>query len=262
MMRKLLLILFAVTFLLAGCSNTIYTTDVINTILSTNTAQSHLEQGISYIKQELLQEAITELTKAIELNPSLAEAYARRSYAYCALYEYIAETIYYDTVVTDCTMAIKLDPTNASYYFNRSYIYDEGCEYEKEMIDITTAINLDHSEAYYYTIRGRLYLEQYSDYNNAIADFSKYIQFNPDFASGYADRAEVYMIMEDYESAIEDYTNAIELSPDPTSYSPFNWIVSSYYDQRGLAYSKLGNKEKALDDYNNSERIHNYQYEN
>ena len=48
-----------------------------------STAEKHFDQGLAYLDGERYDEAITEFTKAIELDPYCAVAYTNRGIAYC-----------------------------------------------------------------------------------------------------------------------------------------------------------------------------------
>jgi tetratricopeptide (TPR) repeat protein len=52
------------------------------------------------------------------------------------------------------------------------------------------------------------------DYKGAIADFTKAIKYNPNFAEAYFRRADIKTILNDNESASLDYVKAIELNPE------------------------------------------------
>jgi tetratricopeptide (TPR) repeat protein len=53
-----------------------------------------------------------------------------------------------------------------------------------------------------------------NDYKGAIADFTKAIKYNPNFAEAYYRRANIKNILMDSEGAALDYVKAIELNPD------------------------------------------------
>lgn len=53
-----------------------------------------------------------------------------------------------------------------------------------------------------------------NDYKGAIADFTKAIKYNPNFAEAYFRRADIKTILDDNESAALDYVKAIELNPE------------------------------------------------
>ena len=51
-----------------------------------------------------------------------------------------------------------------------------------------------------------------SDYDQAIADFSKAIELNPNYATAYNDRAVAYTNKGDFQRAVADVTKAVELA--------------------------------------------------
>ena len=80
-----------------------------------------------------------------------------------------------------------------------------------------------------YNQRGNSYHLK-SDYERAIANFSKAIQLVPDFATAYGNRASSYYDIGEYDRTIADYSEAIRLDPGYTA----------AYTGRGLAYEKKG----------------------
>lgn len=52
-----------------------------------------------------------------------------------------------------------------------------------------------------------------NDFKGAIADFTKAIKYNPDFAEAYYKRANTRIMLDDFNGAILDYNKAIELNP-------------------------------------------------
>ena len=53
-----------------------------------------------------------------------------------------------------------------------------------------------------------------NDFKGALADFTKAIKYNPNFAEAYYRRADIKTILNDKESAALDYIKAIELNPE------------------------------------------------
>ena len=74
----------------------------------------------------------------------------------------------------------------------------------------------------------------------ALANFSKAIQFSPKFAKAYSDRACVYEAMGNLDAAIADYNRAIELSPR----------LEQAYFNRGNAYFQKNDYDAAIADFN------------
>ena len=84
--------------------------------------------------------------------------------------------------------------------------------------------------------------------DNAIIDFSKMIEINPE-AQNYRNRAQGYTKIKDYKLAIHDYDKAIKNDPDQ----------SEYYYFRGLCKSVLKDHKSARQDYVMAEEL-GYEY--
>ena len=88
-----------------------------------------------------------------------------------------------------------------------------------------------------YNNRGTAYGEL-GNYQQAIKDFTKAIELNPQYAMAYYNRGLTYgRNLGNYQQAIKDYTKAIQLNPQD---------AMAYY-KRGLAYAKSGDAQKALE---------------
>jgi len=72
-------------------------------------------------------------------------------------------------------------------------------------------------------------------YEQALADFAKSIELNPDYAPVYNNRGNVHMAMGETEKAIEDFSRAISLAP----------AYGAAFNNRGNAYLALGARDKA-----------------
>ena len=87
--------------------------------------------------------------------------------------------------------------------------------------------------------RGAAYREM-KRYNEALADFNRAIQLDPEYAWAIGRRAEIYRLMERYDEALADCNHAIELQPD----------LARVIANRGKLYRLKGLYEKALADFN------------
>lgn len=114
----------------------------------------------------------------------------------------------FDGAISDLTYAIKLDPTNATRY------------------------KLDLAEVY--GKRGYDRFQQ-ADYERAVKDFSKSLEFNPLSAGTYTDRGTARFYVQDFKGAISDFSKAIEFEP--------NFIRA--YTNRAIAYRQTGQNGKA-----------------
>jgi tetratricopeptide (TPR) repeat protein len=140
----------------------------------TDDVESHYAKGQLFRDRGDYNTAITEYTKAIELDPNNAEYYKKRGEVY-----YLKND--YDSAIADCTQVIKLDPNNAGFYYNRGVVYYLKNDYDSAIADYTQAIKLDPNDAEFYYNRGNVYFGK-KDYDSAIADYTKAIKLDPNNA--------------------------------------------------------------------------------
>lgn len=95
-----------------------------------------------------------------------------------------------------------------------------------------------------YYKRGIAYSRK-KDYAQAIADLSRAIELNPDYADAYIQRGTAYGRSGDNERALEDLDFAISLRP--------NYALA--YNNRGVAYKLLGDYENARKDFEMAEYL-------
>jgi serine/threonine protein kinase/cytochrome c-type biogenesis protein CcmH/NrfG len=77
------------------------------------------------------------------------------------------------------------------------------------------------------------------NYEQAIYDYSKAIQLDPQYAEAHNNRSAAHLMMENYGQALVDCNRAIELAPD---------FIAAYVN-RGIAHTGLRDYVKALADY-------------
>ena len=78
-------------------------------------------------------EAITDCTKAIALEPGIAETHTIRGRAYSGVGQY-------DKAIADFTKALEIDPKHATAYFNRGVAYARLGKTEEARKDLRTAV--------------------------------------------------------------------------------------------------------------------------
>ncbi|KAB8335825.1 tetratricopeptide repeat protein [Scytonema tolypothrichoides VB-61278] len=71
-----------------------------------------------------------------------------------------------------------------------------------------------------------------------MADYNQAIKLDPNYATAYDGRCELYRTKKDYDRAIADCNQAIKLDSN---------LTDAYYN-RGLVYKNKGNKDKAIQD--------------
>jgi tetratricopeptide (TPR) repeat protein len=115
--------------------------------------------------------ALTELDKALHLEPKSTEALALRSVVNCHLAKY-------DAAIADCTEALRLDPQKIKLYDFRSRYYAAKGDFDKAIADQSEIIRLDPKSADAYKARGDLYAQQHK-IDKAAADYATAERLKP-----------------------------------------------------------------------------------
>src|SRR5665647_377762 len=149
--------------------------------------------------------AIELISKAIEVNPSVAAAYANRGNALSALKQHQAAIESYGKA-----LAIKPDYANA--YGNRGTALNELKQYQAAIAsyDKATAINPDHALAWCNCGVAWYELKQYQA---AIDRYDRAIAIAPAYADAYANRAAALNELKQYQAAVHSYDNALAIEP-------------------------------------------------
>lgn len=126
-----------------------------------------------------------------------------------------------DLTLTQLTELIEKSPDTANYYLARGKLYaDENSEFEKAIADFTKAIALDVTQAEYYFQRAEAYSnsELVDKLELALADYNIAIEVGEDDGRYYSSRANVYVEMKNFDAAMKDYNKAIELDNTAFNY--------------------------------------------
>ena len=112
-------------------------------------------------------------------------------------------------------------------------------EYPQAIKNYTKAIDLDPEAVRAYRNRGIAYGSK-GDYDRAIQDFNQALTLDPDNAFAYRRRGIAYGSKGDYDRAIQDFNQALTLDPDS----------AAAYRRRGIAFSSKGDHDRAIQDFN------------
>jgi tetratricopeptide (TPR) repeat protein len=197
-----------------------------------------LFRGFEYTQLGKYTEAISNYTKAIELNPKSAKTYAYRGGLY------IVKLCKYSEGISDFSKAIEINPKEEDFYYSRGFAYYKLCQYINAIADFTKAIELNPKNVKSYLTRGAAYSE-INRSQESIADLTKAIEIDPIYQKAFCNRGRELCILGKYNEAISDLDKAIELDPND---------ALAYYT-RGVSYSRSGQYEKAIIDLNKAINI-------
>jgi tetratricopeptide (TPR) repeat protein len=142
--------------LIVACSILFSCATVQQTQLKSNDAVVHNNRGFDYCQIGHYDQAISDFTRAIEINPRLAHAYNNRGAAY--LYKG-----QYDQAILDLSKAIEINPWLAHAYNNRGWAYIKKWQYDQAISDFSKTIEIDPGfvEAYFHRAVGYFLVDEY-----------------------------------------------------------------------------------------------------
>lgn len=200
-------------------------------------------KGIAYTMLGDKDLAIINFDRAIELNPRRYISYLSRGLAY-------RDKENYDHAIADFDRAIELESKMPNTDDEQRKDFDERMR--KASGDIHKLIQLDPEPWFYWfrrgvanDERGKAYVKK-GDYDRAIADFSTFIQIDPNRAETYNNRGVAYGAKGDLDRAIADFDMAIQLNP---------WLKSAHYN-RGGAYKLKGDHDRARADFDQEDQLY------
>lgn len=142
-------------------------------------------------------------------------------------------------------LAEELGNASAELFANRAKacyeirVNEAGCSYEDAIRDYSRAIELDPNQAWYYGGRSWSHanLRQWPE---ALEDVGRAIELDPQNPDYWISRGEIYMQIENWDAVLAVFTHVVETWPQ----------YARAYEVRGTAFSTLGDWGAALRDFN------------
>ncbi|MYG06771.1 tetratricopeptide repeat protein [Candidatus Poribacteria bacterium] len=165
-----------------------------------------LQQGNFLMMVKQMDQAIAAYSRAIELNPKLAEAYNNRGATYGAKGEL-------DCAIADCNKAIELNPKLADAYYKRGIAHLGKGEFDRALADYSKAIELDPGLAKAYNDLGAVYAKK-GELHSAIVNFTKAIELDPDYTEAYINRGITWLYLQEWEDFRSNLSTARNVGID------------------------------------------------
>jgi len=163
-------------------------------------------RGLANYDKGLINKAMNDYTKAIELKPDYAAPYNNRGVVY-------NDQRMFDKAITDYRQAIELAPNYADAYYNRANTLASQGLFFIAITDYTKAIELNPDNAMSYNNRGAIYNDE-GLYDKAIDDYTKAIELTPDYALAYNNRGLACYNNGLFDKACQDFNKAGELGSE------------------------------------------------
>jgi tetratricopeptide (TPR) repeat protein len=121
----------------------------------------------------------------------------------------------YSGCIVDCNKVLEVNPKSYAAYMFRGSALMALKDYSGTIRDFNKAIELDSNEAFGYGERGILKMIL-NERRGAKSDIDKAIRLDPNYAPPYISRG-LFLIENDYTSALAAFDKAIELDPNAAS---------------------------------------------
>jgi tetratricopeptide (TPR) repeat protein len=214
--------------------------------LDSNYAFSYYNRGMVRIKLNRIQSAAGDLIAARQKGfgstdimkiDSSAQLIFERGVYHLSIGDYDSALIFIDA-------AINVNPNKSYYYYARGECYFSKNDFGESIKAYSLAIGLliNYSEAYYKRGLANLQLGKPAD---AIADFTKAIQYNPQFYLAQKGIGDAYFSLNDYQKCATTLEACLEMNSLREAHS--SKTTSEIYNTIGKAYYRMKNYPKALE---------------
>lgn len=200
-------------------------------------ADRHFAQAVAWEKKNDLAEAVREYQTAIDLNPSLFEAYAAMGQIYVELRQF-------QDAVNVLKRGIELNPRNAKMHAQLSRAYEcQGMD-TLAMQSIQRAVELDPSSAPYHLWLGRLWTRQ-DKHKLAIFEYQRSMDLD-------SSNPEVHFALAEECGAVHRSDLAVQILREAINLHPYN---AEAHLKLGITLLRLGQIDEAVRSFSDTLEI-------
>jgi tetratricopeptide (TPR) repeat protein len=200
-------------------------------------ATALVNRGATYWCIKKNDPALTDLDRAVALDPANARAFIERSNVYRGIGRY-------DKAIADGNEAVRLDPNNPKAFDVRGNGFNLNGQNDRAIEDYNEAIRLKPDYAQAYSDRGAAYYFK-KDYQTSLKDYADTLRLDPKNAQAYSNRGAIYRKLGQNDRAIADDSEAIKLDSS----------VPEYFDNRGLSEADNADYDRAIADYDEAIKL-------
>jgi tetratricopeptide (TPR) repeat protein len=166
-------------------------------------------RGLAYAAKGNLDQAISDISAGIRLDPQRAYRWQERGEIY-------ARQGKYQQAIADISEAIRIDPTPRTFRFhNRAQAYRGTGDLTRAIADFDEAIRLDPVPRSFRFYDRANALRDAGQYIRALADYESVLRLEPTNAWAFVDRGRTYVRMGRSQAAKSDFDTALKLDQPP-----------------------------------------------
>lgn len=200
----------------------------------------YVQKAIKNYDNREYREAISNFSKALELNSENYSIYCERGMAHLSNRDY-------KSAISDLTQYTKKESSNYNAYKLIAEANYELKDYKKSIEAYKKVTDINPLE--YETFSNLGNVESIlGNYINAKKALEKSVEINPDFAEGWINLGLVFLEQKENEKALECMEKAISLKPEGTN----------FYYNRGKVYKEMKKYDEAIKDYQRTIEMYPY----
>ena len=216
--------------------------------LDSNNAFSYYNRGLARIKMNKFQSAASDMVSARQKGFGSTNIMKIDSSAQLIFERgvYDLDLGKYDSALIIIDAAIYVNPKMSYYYYARGECYFSKKDFGESIkaYSLATGLLTNYPEAYYKRGLANMQLGKPSD---AIADFTRTIQYNPQFYLAQKGIGDAYFTLKDYKNCLKSLQACLEMSSLREAHS--TRTVLEIYNTIGKAYYGIKNYSMALENY-------------
>jgi tetratricopeptide (TPR) repeat protein len=200
-------------------------------LLNPSNGSYYFLRGIHNRELNLLQDALKDFNRSIQLDDLNFEAYNLRGTT-------LAELNMVEEAIADYKSSIQVNPNVNAAFNNLGEIYLRQSEFSNAIFYYNLAVNSYHNGVTFYN-RGLAQYQLNRDYEKVIKDMDSALLLDKSIIDAYYTRGLCYSMLKKYDSALKDFNKTIEMSENHQ-----NALLN-----RGIVYANLRRFEDSCKDF-------------
>ena len=202
---------------------------------------AHFREGSGYFDLGMYKDAIDEFTKALEIQPENVKTLVNLGWSYILSEKFEDAEIVFEKASLIEKDNIYVNNGLASTYFNRGKI-DESINAFSKVIELSQDVD---SLYFAFNNLGHLYIVK-NDYETAIKKFQKAIAIAPDRIEGHFNLANIYYNLGLYNEALLEYSICSDIKPEDIKYDAYRLSAEGHIYMNQELYTEAVQKFKEV----------------
>ncbi|UZR94084.1 tetratricopeptide repeat protein [Chondrinema litorale] len=205
----------------------------------------YLGRGKCYLAIDDRKKALKDFDEAIALDINYIDALATRAEYYVSEAQRENDDSYYYKAIEDYTVILGIEGADPKYNNERAMVKLKLKNPDGAISDLTEALVKNKEGAELLASRGSVYMSK-NDYTNAMKDFNKAIELDPEYSVAYYQRGVLNVKMDRIEKASEDFSKARRAGLEDQYLNSIKEITLDFYNLGKNAFTSQNYEQAKL----------------